>query len=72
MPQATPDGEVQIVSKTRLVLDQDTGSGIRGPGRVDVFMGTGIEAQRKASHLLADGELYYLLLRQWQESETKR
>ncbi len=67
LPQATPNGKVEMVSRTRLVLDQDTGSGIKGPGRVDIFMGTGVEAQRKANHMLTDGELYYLLIKHWQE-----
>ena len=69
LPQDTPRGKMTVVLRTRFVLDQDTGSAIKGPGRVDVFMGTGSEAQRKASHLLSDGELYYLLLRTWREEQ---
>jgi membrane-bound lytic murein transglycosylase A len=69
LPQDTPGGKVTVVTRTRFVLDQDAGSAIKGPGRVDVFMGTGSEAQRKANHLLSDGELYYLLLRTWREEQ---
>jgi membrane-bound lytic murein transglycosylase A len=69
LPQDTPGGKMTVVRRTRFVLDQDTGNAIKGPGRVDVFMGTGSEAQRKASHLLSDGELYYLLLRTWREEQ---
>ncbi|MCB0334093.1 MAG: hypothetical protein KDD55_11375 [Bdellovibrionales bacterium] len=46
---------------TRLVLDQDTGSAIKGPARVDIFMGTGPEAQRRANHVYSQGSLYYLI-----------
>ena len=45
------------------MLDQDTGSAIKGPGRVDIFMGTGSDAQKKANSISSNGELYYLLLR---------
>lgn len=69
LPQDAPGGKMTVVTRTRFVLDQDTGSAIKGPGRVDVFMGTGSEAQRKANHLLSDGELYYLLLRTWREEQ---
>ncbi|MEL6222522.1 MAG: MltA domain-containing protein [Cyanobacteria bacterium J06627_8] len=47
----------------RYVLDQDTGGAIRGPGRVDVFMGTGQEAGERAGLINTSGALYYLLLR---------
>jgi membrane-bound lytic murein transglycosylase A len=45
------------------VLDQDTGSAIVGPGRVDIFMGTGDKAGEKAGLVNATGKLYYLLLK---------
>ena len=53
--------EAQLVS--RYVLDQDTGGAIRGPGRVDIFMGTGEEAGERAGLTLSTGQLYYLLLK---------
>nr|WP_253276353.1 MltA domain-containing protein [Synechococcus sp. PCC 6312] len=48
---------------SRFVLDQDTGSAIKGPGRVDIFMGTGNAAKARAGLINTDGELYYLLLK---------
>lgn len=48
---------------SRFVLDQDTGSAIRGPGRVDIFMGTGDVAKARAGLINTDGQLYYLLLK---------
>ncbi|MCS6959575.1 MAG: MltA domain-containing protein [Pseudanabaenaceae cyanobacterium SKYGB_i_bin29] len=47
----------------RFVLDQDAGSAIRGPGRVDIFMGTGKTAQDRAGLIKSPGRLYYLLLK---------
>ncbi|WP_448562305.1 murein transglycosylase A [Trichothermofontia sp.] len=49
---------------SRYVLDQDTGGAIKGPGRVDVFMGTGQGAGDRAGLVNATGQLYYLLLRE--------
>ncbi len=47
----------------RYVLDQDTGSAIRGYGRVDVFWGTGATAKARAGDVNGPGSLYYLLLK---------
>lgn len=47
----------------RLVLDQDTGGAIQGPGRVDLFVGTGPAAGELAGLINTPGQLYYLLLR---------
>lgn len=47
----------------RFVLDQDTGSAIKGPGRVDIFMGTGPQAEQRAGLINHSGKLYYLLLK---------
>ncbi|MEB3213658.1 MAG: MltA domain-containing protein [Leptolyngbyaceae bacterium] len=46
----------------RYVLDQDTGGAIQGPGRVDIFMGTGQEAGERAGLINTPGSLYYMLL----------
>jgi len=46
------------------VLDQDTGSAIKGAGRVDYFMGSGKVAGDRAGVTGSIGKLYYLLLRQ--------
>ncbi|HEY9648701.1 MAG TPA: 3D domain-containing protein [Chroococcidiopsis sp.] len=48
---------------SRFVLDHDTGGAIRGPGRVDIFMGTGTVAGDRAGLINSPGQLYYLLLR---------
>lgn len=53
--------EQKLVS--RYVLDQDTGSAITGPGRVDYFMGTGKIAGDRAGVTGGPGLLYYLLLK---------
>ncbi len=46
----------------RFVLDQDTGSGIKG-ARVDLFWGRGPDAGRYAGVMKQKGHLYYLLPR---------
>jgi membrane-bound lytic murein transglycosylase A len=42
----------------RFVATHDTGSAIRGPGRVDLFWGAGDAAETEASSMKAPGELY--------------
>ncbi len=44
------------------VLAQDTGSAITGPGRADLFWGTGGTAEMAAGHLRHAGALYFLIL----------
>jgi membrane-bound lytic murein transglycosylase A len=46
-----------------LRLDQDTGGGIRAAGRCDLYMGQGDAAERRAGNQYAEGQLYYLLLK---------
>jgi membrane-bound lytic murein transglycosylase A len=48
---------------SRFVLDQDTGSAIKSPGRVDYFMGSGKLAGDRAGITGGNGSLYYLLLK---------
>ncbi len=62
-PQLKEDGTIALLTQTRIVLDQDTGSALKGPGRADVFMGTGAAAQAAANTLYETGELFYLLLK---------
>jgi membrane-bound lytic murein transglycosylase A len=64
LPEKSASGEMQLKFSNRFVLDQDTGSAMRGPGRVDLFMGTGSEAEQKANMMYSSGELYYFLLNQ--------
>lgn len=63
IPQMTKTGEIENKFVNRYVLDQDTGSAIKGPGRVDIFMGTGKEAGDRAGLINNEGQLYYLLLK---------
>ncbi len=63
IPYVTKTGEMETKLVSRYVLDQDTGSAIKGPGRVDIFMGTGKEAGDRAGLISNNGQLYYLLLR---------
>ena len=48
---------------SQLVLNQDTGGAIKGPGRVDLFTGRGPDAELLAGHLKARGEMYFLIRR---------
>ncbi len=43
---------------TRFINSHDTGSAIRGPGRLDLFWGAGKAAEAEASAMKAAGELY--------------
>ena len=47
----------------RFVCVQDTGSGLNGPGRADVFWGAGEDAGTAAGLMKEDGRLYLLLLK---------
>ena len=47
----------------RFLLDQDTGGAIRAPGRADLFLGTGPEAEAVAGATYDEGRLYYLFLK---------
>jgi membrane-bound lytic murein transglycosylase A len=64
LPQRGCNGEWNPRPVNRFVLDQDTGGAIIGPGRVDLFIGTGPEAGAQAGLINTPGQLYYLLLRQ--------
>ncbi len=59
------DSNKQMITPTvsRFVLDQDTGSAIKGAGRVDIFFGTGKIPEAKAGVVDWQGELYYLLVK---------
>jgi membrane-bound lytic murein transglycosylase A len=64
IPYPTSAGKLQYSTVSRFVLDQDTGSAIKGPGRVDYFMGTGKLAGDRAGVTGGNGSLYYLMLKQ--------
>lgn len=63
IPYPNIQGELESRWVSRYVLDQDTGSAIKGPGRVDIFMGTGVLAGDRAGVIGGNGNLYYLLLK---------
>lgn len=64
LPYPTRGGKLEYRKVSRFVLDQDTGSAIKGPGRVDYFMGTGKLAGDRAGVTGGNGSLYYLLLKE--------
>lgn len=60
----TADGTIRKwVDYGGFALAQDAGSAITGPGRVDLYMGNGLQAEVAASHLKHPGQLYFLILR---------
>ncbi|MCC5598692.1 murein transglycosylase A [Nostoc favosum] len=63
-PYAASGGKLERRTVSRFVLDQDTGSAIKGPGRVDYFMGSGKLAGDRAGVTGGNGSLYYLLLKE--------
>lgn len=63
LPYRFSDGQLDKVSVSRYVLNQDTGSAIKGAGRVDVFLGKGNEAGDRAGLVKETGDLYFLLLK---------
>jgi membrane-bound lytic murein transglycosylase A len=57
-------GEIQSwVDFSRFVLNHDTGGVIKGPGRVDIFCGRGIEAEQIAGSFKENGDLYFLVIK---------
>lgn len=63
-PRFTAPGELVPAGGepvARFVLDQDIGGDIRGPGRVDLFWGRGMEAKLYAGAMKNRGRLYYLV-----------
>jgi membrane-bound lytic murein transglycosylase A len=47
----------------RFMLDQDTGGAIRAPGRADIVLGVGHDAEVLAGGQYAEGRLYYFFLK---------
>lgn len=62
MPQADKKGNLLGVFPTsRLAFCQDTGGAILGPGRVDIYIGSGPQAKTSAVNQWSEGRLYVLL-----------
>jgi membrane-bound lytic murein transglycosylase A len=57
---------------TRFVLNQDTGGVIKGAGRVDLFCGSGDEAERLAGSLSERGSLYFLVKKRTADQGPQR
>ncbi len=71
-PLVDEDGTIQSWKAFgRFVLNQDTGGAIRGPGRVDLFWGSGPYAETGAGHMKHDGTLYFLVLKQVEETKER-
>ncbi|MDE0028243.1 MAG: MltA domain-containing protein [Deltaproteobacteria bacterium] len=47
----------------RFVVNQDAGAAIRGPGRADLYFGTGAPAGAQAGYMQSEGRLYLLMKR---------
>jgi membrane-bound lytic murein transglycosylase A len=61
-PEVNDRGEiVSWENFSRFVLNQDTGGAIRGPGRADLFWGSGPYAELAAGHMRHEGDLYILI-----------
>ncbi len=50
-----------LVRRSGFAVSQDVGAAIRGPHRVDLYLGSGPEAERLAGHLHTEGRLYILM-----------
>ena len=64
IPDLESTGKIETRVVSRYVLDQDTGSAIKGAGRVDIFLGSGEVAGKRAGLLNGSGSLFYLLLKE--------
>ncbi|MEE4164702.1 MAG: MltA domain-containing protein [Desulfocapsaceae bacterium] len=65
-PRLHPDGSIDHWQQfSRFVLPQDSGSAIKGPGRIDLFWGAGSYAQTAASHMKENGQFYFLIKKQF-------
>ncbi|HEY9807781.1 MAG TPA: MltA domain-containing protein [Halomicronema sp.] len=63
LPIINEYGQVEQRLVSRYVLDQDAGSAIKGPDRVDYYQGIGPQASARAGVTGSRGRLYYLLLK---------
>ena len=64
MPLVDQQGEILRWTPYKgFALAQDAGSAIKGPARVDFFMGASRQAEVAASHLKHPGQLFFLVLK---------
>jgi membrane-bound lytic murein transglycosylase A len=61
-PKVELAGELAFQTERRFVFDHDTGGAIRGPGRLDLYWGSGgAEVEMLSGAVRHDGKLWYLL-----------
>jgi membrane-bound lytic murein transglycosylase A len=61
-PKVNAEGEILSWEVfCRFVINQDTGGAIKGPGRADLFWGSGPYAELAAGHMQQVGDLYILI-----------
>lgn len=60
-PTSIENENVEFLPTSRFVLDQDTGSAIKGSGRIDLYWGEGDLAKAYAGVMKGRARLYYLL-----------
>ncbi len=70
-PVIQPNREVRWKPHRGFVVVQDTGSAIRGPGRIDLFWGTGPDAGQQAGLMKERGNLYFLILKDSVANQTE-
>jgi membrane-bound lytic murein transglycosylase A len=72
LPKVDIQGNIERWQPYRgFVLAQDTGSAIKGPGRIDLFTGHGLRAEVTAGHLKHPGALYFLILKPGPAQQTR-
>jgi membrane-bound lytic murein transglycosylase A len=62
-PVPHPQGPNQKWQFHGFMMDQDAGGAIRAPGRADIYMGIGDNAEDMAGHQLDEGSLYYIMIK---------
>ncbi|MEE9165225.1 MAG: MltA domain-containing protein [Nitrospinota bacterium] len=68
IPVTDVEGNVTGWEKiSRFVVAQDAGGAIKGPGRVDIFFGTGKESAKLAGAMNREGRLFFLIKKRKQE-----
>ena len=73
VPSPAQDREGMVWKRTgRFVYNQDTGGGVTGPGRVDLFFGTGSPAGHLAGEMKQAGRVYFLAPRKTAAGAVER
>ncbi len=63
IPSPGSGERLQFVPHLGIYFDQDTGGAIRAPGRSDIYMGIGPDAERIAGYTQNEGKLFYLFIK---------